>query len=345
MEHMRIWVNGLSVDGLSAVRGAGSFVQMMQEALHEYGNQYGLELSELSYDILIHPQFSPYQKLPFQNGVNNVLFIFDAILLKYVTYFPRGIRGTFQWFLNKRQLKKYKGILTISEQSKKDITNIISIPANKVWNVGCAAKRIFYNEESTLKNEFSLNVPNSFILYVGDITWNKNLVRLADAIKETRIPLVMVGKALTQNRDLPTQDKWMLHLHEFLLHIKGKEELFTMLGYLSDKELVAVYKKARGVVVPSLDEGFGLSWLEGALVGRPVAVSDIPIFQEITNGTSLYFNPLVVDTISVSLNTLFTISGVEEQNIIQDQLNQAATFSQENFVKNLSRSLHEIQHG
>ncbi len=52
-------------------------------------------------------------------------------------------------------------------------------------------------------------------------------------------------------------------------------------GWLADAELRDLVAGARALVLPSLDEGFGLPVVEALACGRPVVVSDIPALREV----------------------------------------------------------------
>lgn len=72
-------------------------------------------------------------------------------------------------------------------------------------------------------------------------------------------------------------------------------------GYVTETELWSLYSRARAVVVPSLDEGFGLPLVEAAATGTPLAVSDIPVFRWIAGGSAIYFNPRDVSSMASAL--------------------------------------------
>lgn len=337
---MDIWVNGLLNDEMGFVRGAGSFATTLNESLEQFGSKYNLSLSRISPEVVIHTQFSPYKSLPFVKGAKNVLVIFDAILLKYPNHFPAGIRGNFQWWMNKFSLDMYDSFLTISDTSKLEISQVMGIKLERIYSIGCAAKKIFYEDQSNTKTKLPFELPQSFVLYVGDVTWNKNLLRFAKAVVRAQIPAVLVGKALTQLID--SKNKWTEDLASFNEYVKKYPELFTIVGKISDIELIEVYKKSSGVCLPSLDEGFGLPWLEAALLGKPVVLSDIPVFQEISKGTSLYFDPYNIDEISNSLSMVMNLSEEQRRVIIQNQKERANKFSQESFISKISNRLQTL---
>jgi glycosyltransferase involved in cell wall biosynthesis len=59
------------------------------------------------------------------------------------------------------------------------------------------------------------------------------------------------------------------------------ENLIIHLGEISQEELFFLYKNASCFIFPSLKEGFGLPPLEALVCGSKIAVSNIPIFEEI----------------------------------------------------------------
>ncbi len=60
---------------------------------------------------------------------------------------------------------------------------------------------------------------------------------------------------------------------------------------VSDKEKYALYKGAVAFASASKFEGFGLPGLEAMAMGTPLAVSDIPVFNEVYDNGAIYFDP------------------------------------------------------
>jgi alpha-1,2-rhamnosyltransferase len=58
----------------------------------------------------------------------------------------------------------------------------------------------------------------------------------------------------------------------------------------SDAELRDLYEHARGLIFPSVAEGFGLALIEAAHYGLPIIASDIPVFREIGGDAISYFD-------------------------------------------------------
>ena len=62
-------------------------------------------------------------------------------------------------------------------------------------------------------------------------------------------------------------------------------------GYLKDEQIKGLMKNAKGYLMPSFYEGFGLPPLETFSLEIPVIVSDIPVMHEIFENEATYINP------------------------------------------------------
>ncbi len=94
------------------------------------------------------------------------------------------------------------------------------------------------------------------------------------------INLVIVGK-----------HGWMTDkLAERLNRHKEKNRRLFWLQGISDEALLALYKKAAGVLMASEGEGFGLPLIEAAQHGIPILARNIPVFREIGKDYVRFFD-------------------------------------------------------
>jgi len=112
-------------------------------------------------------------------------------------------------------------------------------------------------------------VGENFFLFIGVLRYYKGLHILLDAVKNSDLPVVIVGRGSEESA---------LKAQAQRLGLKNVQ----FLGYVSNAEKVALLKLALAVVFPShlRSEAFGVSLLEGAMYGKPM------ICCEIGTGTS-----------------------------------------------------------
>lgn len=142
-------------------------------------------------------------------------------------------------------------------------------------------------------------LPEKFILYPAQFWKHKNhigLVRAAGELKEIgiNVNLVFTGSGKNAKEDI-----------EQAVKDYGLEENVTNLGYISDAELVWLYKKARAMMFPSFGGPTNIPPLEAMALGCPVAVSDNFAMPEQVENAGLTFNPESVDDIKDAMRRLW----------------------------------------
>jgi glycosyltransferase involved in cell wall biosynthesis len=66
-------------------------------------------------------------------------------------------------------------------------------------------------------------------------------------------------------------------------------------GYVPDRELAALYRNCTLFVMASVYEGFGMPVVEAMACGARIALSRIPVFEEIAGDYARYVEPLDVE--------------------------------------------------
>lgn len=281
------------------VRGVGSYLRSLQKALQEYSTQHSYTFfrrpSEIPHntDLVHYPYFDPFVvHLPLHKTYPTVVTIHDVIPLVFPDHFPAGVKGEVKLWIQKKLLKGVKGIITDSKASKKDIVHFLDIDENRIDTVYLAADERFKQLALTTKEKNEIrkkyNLPETFCLYVGDVTWNKNLPMLVRAMEKTKIPLIMAGKALTSTYD--ESNIWNLDIHEVHALIKNDRN-FKLLGFVPDEDVVKLYNMATCFVFPSRYEGFGLPVLEAMQSGCPVITTKSGSLAEVAGDACFFVDP------------------------------------------------------
>lgn len=283
--------------GLGRYRGAGRYYKALNAA-------------GISYEQL--PLWQPFT-LPSAKPIGRgAVVIFDVIPLKYPNHFPTGIKGKIKLFKNKLVLKKFNVILTISQVAKKDIQKYLKIPADRIHVAYPPVDPVFLEAPKgnlggsngilrrLRQRRIALTQDDKYCIYVGDVNWNKNLPTLARTIKLSGISCVFVGKAFSTP---PLPHKWHRGYQEFY-DLAKNDPKFIFPGYVSDSELVELYKNAVCNVLVSHDEGFGYSYAEAGALGTPSVLSDTPIFHETAGRTALFASPTDAQDIADKITAL-----------------------------------------
>ncbi len=281
------------------IRGVGFYTQRLLPELKQFRE---IEIKELKskeeieregYDLLHVPYFSPYFfSLPSGNKKPLIVTVHDLIPLKYPDHYPPGIKASLRWFWQKRLLKKAAAIITDSRASKKDIIEILNYPAEKIKVIYLAAGKEFKKIDSQIlfkKIKEKHQLPDKFVLYVGDVNWNKNIPSLVKAGKILNIPLLIAGKQAVAedfDKDHP-ENKDLVWFQK-----EAKENnLIRPLGFVATDELVVLYNLATVYCQPSFDEGFGLPVIEAMACGCPVVSSDRGPLPEIIGKAGILVKP------------------------------------------------------
>lgn len=135
-------------------------------------------------------------------------------------------------------------------------------------------------------------LPKEYVLAVGHFEARKNYPRLIKAISLLKkrgldVPLVIVGNDSGELSSLQQQ----------IVDLNVEKQVTLLLG-LSDDEVKCAYQSCSLLAFPSRYEGFGIPILEAMAAEKPMVLSDLPIFSEITQGKSIYFDHDNVEAIA-----------------------------------------------
>lgn len=329
-------VSPISKNSTSAhkIRGVGFYINLLVENLAKYDKKnkyYFVEDKKFPKDAdLVHyPYFDPFfLTLPRNFQTKTVVTAHDLTPIVYKEHFPAGILGNIKWIIQKNRLKGVSGVIADSECSKRDIIRILKFPETKVRVVYLAADPVFQKLNTQYwipdtKRKFSL--PENFLLYVGDATWNKNLPRLIDAVSKTSFQLVLVGKVWeNKSSDIP-KNPWNDDLVSVLKRIENDPQ-FIRLGFVSTEDLIRIYNLATCLILPSIYEGFGLPVLEAMQSGCPVICSNSSSLTEIAQDSAAYFDPLDTEAIKEAILKVYKDETLRKK-LSQEGIVQSKKFS------------------
>ena len=288
----------------NAVRGVGMYTRLLVEFLKKVPQQINVFSSTVEVDkqhqpdIIHYPFFDLFfLTLPFFHAKPTIVTVHDVIPLIFPKYYPAGAKGMIKFFKQKVALKRVDGIITDSLASKTDIMKHLSVSEDKIYVVPLAANPYLslQDEKNIRRVRREYHLPANFVLYVGDINYNKNLPQLIKAVRflPANVKLVCVGKSFYPH-DIP-EWQW-LETQMALSDVKDRVKFLTNVNTDDLNDLAAIYSAAVAYIQPSLYEGFGLPVLEAMACKTPVICTQNSSLVEVAGDRAVF-----VDTDAASL--------------------------------------------
>lgn len=191
-----------------------------------------------------------------------------------------------------RALARGAQVVCPSQAVASDVQQFYHLGADRVHATPLGVDAVWFEAQvPDPETRTRLGLPAEYLLFVGSLDPRKNLRRLVSAHALARAtdsavpPLVLAGPA---GRDTTTPDS----------------PTVMRTGWLDEADLRQVVAGATALVLPSLDEGFGLPALEALACGRPVLASDIPALREVTGGFAELADPRDEESLADGLHRI-----------------------------------------
>jgi glycosyltransferase involved in cell wall biosynthesis len=140
----------------------------------------------------------------------------------------------------------------------------------------------------------------SYAFYVGNMYPYKNLSSTIRSLAEPSLVNSGLNLVIAGKRDPFSEEL------ERLAGALGVGSRVKFVGYVTDGEMVALYRGAAVYVNPSLSEGFGLQGLEAMAQGLPVVAARASCLPEVYGDAAVYFNPTDVAQQAHEISTLLS---------------------------------------
>lgn len=174
-------------------------------------------------------------------------------------------------------------IMVTLKANKNDLINLYH-PTNKIEVIPLGFDAKPFNDLNVKRNISQQDKP--YFIYVGRLEKRKNvhgIIKAFEIFKENSkndIELILVGKKGFGYEEI----KQAIDDSKFSKFIVEK-------GYIEDSELISLLINSKGLIYPSLYEGFGFPVLEGFSAGVPVIISDTPTLKEVASNCAIVVNP------------------------------------------------------
>ena len=212
---------------------------------------------------------------------NQIVTHHDVTYVRYPESFSFKFRLLYKLLIPK-MLASSKSVITVSNFSKKEISEVYNIPIEKF--------KIIYNAVNENFNP-NTNIPyGDFCLAVSSPNLHKNFHRMIEAflLSDTTLNLYIIGGQALSFSNIDYQS----------------DSRIKFLGRIDDAELINLYQNAAFFIFPSLYEGFGIPPLEAQACGCPVIASNTASIPEVLGNSVEYFDPLNVNEIQLAIEKI-----------------------------------------
>jgi glycosyltransferase involved in cell wall biosynthesis len=219
-------------------------------------------------------------------------------------------RTAFRFALS-RAISSADMVVTVSEAMKHELLPYCGQTPVCVIPNGLETASTFFQPKPDELEAFSCKfaLPDRFLLAVGHLERRKNYPKLIEALAHLHslgraCHLFIVGNESGEREAL-----------EAMIAANGLKGSVTLASGLSDMEVRCAYTLCELFVFPSTYEGFGIPILEAMAAGKPMVLSDIPVFREITESRSVYFAPDDPKDLALAIERVLTSRTTMEEGI------------------------------
>lgn len=237
-------------------------------------------LKDYQPDIFLSPNNTAPIFLP--KNTRLILVLHDMMMFRPMVGASLRLRAlveTWRWLIP-LNVRRSSLILTVSEYSRGQILS--KFPDAKVKVIPCTVEEELFRADKRIQ----IGDRDDFLLLVTSIEPHRNIRRLLMAysayVRRTgsaSVRLRIVGvyrKAREVFAMLPEE------------HVRS---LVTIETFLPDDELQELLRRAKALVMPSIEEGFGIPVLEAMAAGTPVICSSTASLPEVAGSAAAYFDP------------------------------------------------------
>ncbi|WP_433381869.1 glycosyltransferase family 4 protein [Actinoplanes sp. CA-142083] len=242
-------------------------------------------------DLFLFPNFVRY---PLPLGSRAVAIIYD---LSFVLH-PEHVARRNRQFLTRYvpiTIERCQHIVTISENSKKEIVEYYGADPDKISIVSPAIDHSFFYPRPAAEIDAvtgKYNITKPYILYAGTLEPRKNIRSILDSYAKlppevrASYSLVLAGGKGWLDQDIKRRLDELQHM-----------DIITT-GYVPDEDLPALYSGASVFVYPSLYEGYGMPPLEAMACATPVIVANNSSLPEVVGDAGLLVDAHDVDSLA-----------------------------------------------
>jgi len=288
-------------------------------------------------DVFLYPNFVQF---PMLYNNKSMLMIHDLSFVHFSQFtHPKDLPYKLKYV--PASVKKASRIITISENSKKEIMEYYGVEESRISLVHPAVDtKYFYRKPQKdiqrVRKKYCL--PSKYILYAGTIEPRKNIDGLLNAYASLDKSIISIyGLVLAGGKGW--QDDGIL---ERIQKLKDSGFNIVQTGYVPDEDLPAIYSGATLFVFPSHYEGFGIPPLEAMACGVPVISANNSSLSEAVGDAGILVDASNTQQLGISIESLIR-SGKRRKELVNKGYVQLKKFTWEKAARELNDAINLVR--
>jgi glycosyltransferase involved in cell wall biosynthesis len=283
--------------------------------------------------------FSPSHYVPFISPMPRVCSIMDLGYLKYSGQFTK--KDFWQLKLwSAISMYVSKGIMAISESTKRDIVRHYPFTKDKVYVSLLAYDKDKFNtgisENDVRRVKKTYSIVDDYVLYIGTLKPSKNIEGLVEAFSKVKsdfpkTKLVIAGKK-----------GWSYQGIFNKVESLGLKDEVVFTDFVSEADKPALVKGAKVLAIPSFWEGFGLDALNAMAVGTPVVAANVGSLPEVVGEAGILVDPGSIDSIARGILEVLSATKSDYNSIVSRGIRQADKFSWDKCARETLKVLENV---
>lgn len=229
-------------------------------------------------------------------------------------------------------IRRLNMVLTVSENSKRDIVSFCGIPDERVVVTPNGVDfEVYFPQDKNhalerVQAKYAVRSP--FILFVSRIEHpGKNHVRLINAFSCLKDRTGILHQLVLAGTPWGRADE----VYAAAARSPYAKDI-SFIGFVDGPDLPYLYNAADLFVFPSLYEGFGMPILEAMACGVPTVCSNVSSMPEVTGDAAPLFDPHDEDDICRAMEVILTNDDLRQQ-FVEKGLERSRLFSWSNAAK------------
>ena len=291
-------------------------------------------LKRINPDVVLYPNNDSFM---YESKLPGIIPIFDLMHIYHPEFPEVSAEGT----AAKRELhytrvcKYARAILVDSNVGRDHVVENYAIDEKKIYVLPYVAPPYVYEKNINTNILLRYNLPDTFIFYPAQFWKHKNHVGLLRALailkqRGREIHAVLVGSPKNAGEEV----------NELIKSLNLTNQVIN-LQYVSNQELVALYRKAFALVMPTFLGPTNIPQLEAFALGCPVITSNIYGIPEQVGDAALLIDPYDPEDIANKIEKLF--DGNLRQKLIDAGYKKDKEMNLDNFSHRIMSIISELK--